>query len=330
MAYVIASFVIALLTAAVAMPLLIAISRRIGGLDIPLGDLVIHSDPIPRVGGLGMGFAVLASSLFMLVLSPSSEGLEGSIPTSPILPFSPAVLWPLIAGGAVAFLGGFWDDLVGQSRRRRHEGLAPPVKFFILVLAALVTIVLWVAVSGSGYTFSLLSALYSLLLLFYLLGGPNSMNLLDGMDGLAGGVGGIAGLALGILGMITGRQDVALLAFALAGASAGFLVFNKPPAKIFMGDGGAYILGFLLAGCAFSLFRGTVGSFLGPILVLGIPIADTSLAIHRRLVSRSFFKGDRAHTYDLARDRWGDRKTLLLFYAAAVILGALGVAIGVL
>jgi len=330
MSYALASFIIALLTAAVAMPLLIAISRRIGGLDIPLGDLVIHSDPIPRVGGLGMGFAVLASSLFMLVVAPASEGVEGPFPTAPLLPFSPAVLWPLLAGAAIAFLGGFWDDLVGQSRRKRHEGLAPPVKFFILVLAALVAIVLWCVASGFHLSFSILHLALCILFLFYLLGGPNSMNLLDGMDGLAGGVGGIAGLSLGVLGMITGRQDVALLAFALAGAAAGFLMFNKPPARIFMGDGGAYLLGFLLAGCAFSLFRGTVGSFLGPILVLGVPIADTSLAIHRRLVSRSFFKGDRAHTYDLARDRWGDRKTLLLFYAAAVILGALGVAIGVL
>jgi len=166
--------------------------------------------------------------------------------------------------------------------------------------------------------------------LLYLLGGPNSMNLLDGMDGLAGGVGGIAALSLGVLGMLTGRQDVALLALALAGAAAGFLVFNKAPAKIFMGDGGAYFLGFMLAGCAFSLFRGTVGSFLGPILVLGIPIADTSLAIYRRLNSRTFFQGDRAHTYDILRARWGDRKTLLLFFAAALVLGALGVAIGIM
>jgi UDP-GlcNAc:undecaprenyl-phosphate GlcNAc-1-phosphate transferase len=327
MTYALASFLLAFITALVAMPVLIAFSRRFGGLDLPIGDLVIHKHPIPRVGGLGIVLAVLAPRLFILAFSP--RNLESHSYFSS-LPFLPAIyVWPILAGAGIAFIGGFLDDLVDQHHRQNGLGAASPLfKFIILFLASLFTVLMWYVFPEPSFAVPLLQIVICILFFFYLMGGPNSLNLLDGMDGLAGGVTVIAALALGILGMMTGRIYLALILFTLCGATFGFLLFNKPPARIFMGDGGAYFLGFVLAGCAFAMFRGTPGSLLGPILILGIPILDTLLAILRRINTRSYFTGDRAHLYDILRTRFGEGKTLLLFYTGAVVLGAAGVLIG--
>jgi UDP-GlcNAc:undecaprenyl-phosphate GlcNAc-1-phosphate transferase len=152
----------------------------------------------------------------------------------------------------------------------------------------------------------------------------NAVNLLDGQDGLAGSVGLVAAVGLAWLG-----GDAQPYSLALAGALAGFLVFNRPPARIYLGDGGAYLLGTALAlalpltdpgGSAWALW------FAAPLLV-GLPLLDTAVAIWRRLAShRPLFTGDRSHLYDQLVDRGlGVGASTATCAGLQVVFSALGV-----
>jgi UDP-GlcNAc:undecaprenyl-phosphate GlcNAc-1-phosphate transferase len=163
------------------------------------------------------------------------------------------------------------------------------------------------------------------LTLFYLVGGACAMNLLDGMDGLAAGITIIASMFFGLIGLIQGNELVVILSVALLGSVLGFLYYNFHPARIFMGDIGSLFLGFTLAAMAVLStsrpydFKG----FVMPVLILGVPVFDTSLAIARRLVNRKgIISGDRRHFYDLLNARGLTiRTTVLVMYGLALTLG---------
>jgi UDP-N-acetylmuramyl pentapeptide phosphotransferase/UDP-N-acetylglucosamine-1-phosphate transferase len=128
----------------------------------------------------------------------------------------------------------------------------------------------------------------------------NAMNLLDGLDGLTASVGAVSAVGIALLG------DAPAVPLALAGALAGFLVFNRPPARIYLGDGGAYLVGATLAmSIAYALQgRGGISYWLTAVLLVAIPLADTTIAIVRRMrARRPVFAGDRSHVYDQLVDR---------------------------
>ena len=122
--------------------------------------------------------------------------------------------------------------------------------------------------------------------IFWLIAVPNIVNLIDGFDGLAGGLGVFLAVTLGIVGIHNEQLAVAWYAFTMAGALLGFLVFNFPPAKIFLGDGGAYLIGYCIAALSMeSANKGSVAAvLLLTIVALGLPILDTTLAMLRRAV----------------------------------------------
>lgn len=138
----------------------------------------------------------------------------------------------------------------------------------------------------------------------------NALNLLDGLDGLAAGVG-----AAAAAGFAVASGEARLPALALAGALAGFLVFNRPPARIYLGDGGAYLVGTALALLAVLLVddRGTAAAWVAAPVFVAVPVADTLVAILRRkLAGRPLFAGDRSHLYDQLVDRgWSVPRTAL-------------------
>jgi UDP-GlcNAc:undecaprenyl-phosphate GlcNAc-1-phosphate transferase len=155
----------------------------------------------------------------------------------------------------------------------------------------------------------------------------NAVNLLDGLDGLASGVVAVAAVGFALVHDGSART----LAWALAGALLGFLVWNRPPARIYLGDGGSYLLGTALALLlAMAYGRGQpVDLAAGALLLVAVPVADTSVAIVRRWrARRPLFAGDRGHIYDQLVDRgWSTRRSTLACVLAQVVFTGAGVGI---
>ena len=158
----------------------------------------------------------------------------------------------------------------------------------------------------------------------------NAVNLLDGLDGLASGVAAVA--ALGFAAVLDGAGQV--LALALAGALAGFLVWNRPPARIYLGDGGSYLVGTALA-LLLALTAepdAEIALTAGAALFLAVPVADTTVAIVRRWrAHRPLLAGDRGHVYDQLVDRgWTARRTVAACICAQAVLVAVGIGVAAL
>jgi UDP-GlcNAc:undecaprenyl-phosphate/decaprenyl-phosphate GlcNAc-1-phosphate transferase len=156
-----------------------------------------------------------------------------------------------------------------------------------------------------------------------------SNNFLDGADGLASGIAGIIGATYALVSWPVGDRLAPTVAWTLAGACTAFLLFNFPPARIFLGDSGSTVLGLCIAFLSLSFYRApfTVGPrLLFPLVVAGIPLLDVALAVIRRIRGRaSPFFGDRRHIYDLVAARGASSRTVaLVCYAATVLLSVIG------
>jgi UDP-GlcNAc:undecaprenyl-phosphate GlcNAc-1-phosphate transferase len=165
----------------------------------------------------------------------------------------------------------------------------------------------------------------------WLISVPNIVNLIDGFDGLAGGLGLCMAVTLGIVGLHSEQISVACYAFTMAGALLGFLVFNFPPAKIYLGDGGAYLVGFTIAALSLtSSNKGSVAAVLFVTLVaLGVPLLDTIFALLRRgLRGYPLFRADDEHFHHrLERLGFSKRRILLGLYGLCVVLSLVGLSI---
>lgn len=288
------------------------IIRRGGsvGLDEPDDRRKQHEKAIPRLGGAPIFLAV---SLACLV-----AGYIGGLGWTRWL--------PVAICNALMFSVGFVDDL---------KPLGARVKLVGQVGTALILYALGVSIDmlsnpfGEGH---LILGWWSLpLTVFWLVSVPNVVNLIDGMDGLAGGFGLFLSLTLAFLGYHGNQPDVMVVSLAMAGALAGFLIFNLPPAKIFLGDGGAYLIGFFIA--SVSLFTSNKGSVIGALLVviiaLGIPILDTFFAIVRRgLRGVPIFRADAEHIHHrLILLGFSKAGALATMYAVCLILSLVGLSI---
>lgn len=257
-----------------------------------------HTAPVPRLGGVALVTALLGVELFLqLCLSDCRSPVDGR----------PVVLLSSLA----MFALGFWDDIARLGAKR---------KLTVQILIA------WVVYfSGIGIqTFQIpftekiveLHAWGGLPTVLWLVCIPNLINTVDGIDGLA------AGLGLMLMGLLVyvGMQNgtYTLLAAGMTGALAGFLCFNFPPARIYLGDGGAYFIGFQIA--IFSLVgshKGTVvAALVAPLFALAFPIVDTSIAILRRgLLGLPLFRPDRNHLHHrLLRSGMTHRQVVLCVY----------------
>jgi UDP-GlcNAc:undecaprenyl-phosphate GlcNAc-1-phosphate transferase len=154
----------------------------------------------------------------------------------------------------------------------------------------------------------------------------NMINFSDGMDGLAAGITGLGATTFAILAASLGRADPAIMAAALAGACVAFLVFNFHPAKVFMGDAGSMFLGFVIAGVSVSgvMKSAAAVAVVAPLIVLAIPILDTSFVILKRLKhGLPVYNADRSHFHHrFFTIGWGQRKTVLALYAWCALMGA--------
>ena len=165
--------------------------------------------------------------------------------------------------------------------------------------------------------------------ILWLIAIPNIINLIDGMDGLATGFGLFLCLTLAFVGHFSAMPDVVMMSTVMAGALAGFLVFNFPPAKIFLGDGGAYLIGFFVASVSMTTSQKgyVLGAMLVIVIALGIPILDTVFAILRRSIRGvPVFRADAEHIHHrLIGLGYSKGQALAVLYATGASLSLIGI-----
>lgn len=247
----------------------------------------IHNGNIPRLGGVGIVVAFLATIVVMkLFQEPLAEEFSNKYR-----------IWPILVSGIAIFSIGLIDDFLD---------LRAKFKFLIEALIA-IFLIIW------GFRFKMimipwgdgslnLGLLSYPITFLWIVGITNAMNLIDGLDGLAGGIAFIASLSFGILFWSQSSIISAEICFAVTGSVAGFLIFNLPPAKIFMGDSGSLFLGFCMAILPL-LGQGETKAEIGIIAAattVAIPVFDTFSAIFRRTRAHvSFFTPDKGHLHHI-------------------------------
>lgn len=300
-----ASLTVAFAVAFFVTPISARVAHRLGVLDHPdehASGKKRHERSIPYLGGVAIFSGVVAGgTLILLDLGREAVALVTGFPL--------AIAVALILG-----LVGLADDV-----RNLHPGL----RFGAQLVAASGA---WA--SGFRVEVTPWPALNLVLTLLWIVGITNAFNLLDNMDGLTAGAAGIAGLTFAVMGATGEMPALAIAAASLGGAAFGFLAHNKHPAKIFMGDAGSLFLGFLLALIGMRLrFENLVEvTFLVPVVVLGLPIFDTTLVVLSRLKHRrNVFEGGRDHaSHRLVRIGLPVPSAVKLLYWACICLGWLG------
>lgn len=272
-------------------PLIKKIAFDIKAVDIP-GGRHIHNKPTPKLGGIGIFLGFL---LGYMIFGTHSSIMNG-----------------VLIGSFIIILVGVIDDITELK----------PSTQFIGQLAAACVVVFYggllikdISAFGLYINFSILS--YPLTI-FFILGCINCINLIDGLDGLSGGISSIYYLTIGIIAIIQGKTGLDfVLAFTMLGATLGFLIYNFNPASIFAGDCGSNFMGFMIAVIALLGFKNvTMTSFIIPLIILAIPILDTSFAIIRRfLKGESLFKGDKFHLHhQLLNRNFTKKQTVIIIY----------------
>jgi UDP-GlcNAc:undecaprenyl-phosphate GlcNAc-1-phosphate transferase len=297
-------FVVAVAVVLLLTPVTAWIAPKIGGVDTGGDRPRVHTTPIPRIGGLAIVIAILVPALIFV-------DLDGPYPG-------------ILIGTACVALVGLVDDT---------RGLRPGPKLLAVLALALVPVLGWhlkmdhlsVPVIGSvnlGWASYPLTILWIAFL-------ANLVNLIDGMDGLAAGIVAIAAGAFALLAVSFARVEAAALAAIVCGATLAFLRHNYHPAKIFMGDSGALALGYLLAAIAVQGVLKTAATIAlaGPLLVMAVPLLDTSFVVLKRLkYRRAPWGADQNHFYHrFMRIGFSQRRTAAYLHLWAMLLAAYGI-----
>ena len=296
------AFLAALLIAAAATPLVILLARDLGAIDSPDDERRVHKLPTPRLGGLAIMLGIVcASSLFI------EWGFLSGIPRRNI-----EQLGVIICGAVAICALGVWDDVRGLSWRAKLMGqvgiafvtiyaplaglatassqLVLPVNRIDPPLIHAITLPTWLGVA--------VAALWIVALM-------NMLNFVDGVDGLAAGISAITAGTFAVIAVSYDRTNVGVLAAATCGAAIGFLPYNwrKGGARIFMGDSGSMLLGYLLAVVSLQgvLKTAAAVSLVTPLALLAIPILDTMFVVAKRLKHhQSLATPDRWHLHHRA------------------------------
>lgn len=296
-------------------PLVRSLAIRFGIVDQPDGHRKLHGRVVARAGGT----AVLASVLVVCT---------GAIFRYDVFSLGAAQLIPFLA--LLTAMVGVWllglaDDIWTLRGRQKLLG----------------QIVIACGLALCGYQINSISVFryYSLelgvaaipLSVLWLLATTNALNLIDGSDGLCSTFGAIICGSLGVLASFNGHFAEAAIAFSMCGALLGFLVFNFPPASIFLGDSGSLLVGMVTGALAIrcSLQGAATVAFLAPLAILSLPLFDSLLAIVRRkLTGRSIYTTDRAHLHHSLKGKGLSDKGLLLVVTVLSLITAIGAIVG--
>jgi UDP-GlcNAc:undecaprenyl-phosphate GlcNAc-1-phosphate transferase len=309
-------FVIAYLLVGVLTPLMRKIAIATDVVDRPNSSHKSHKKPVPYLGGVAIIIGVITVSYSASLLSEF---------TSSTFWLATSVLGPALLLGLI----GLWDDI---------KNLPPLPRFIAQTLAGVFTASVLVITDNVGNPTG--SSIFdSIITVVWIVGICNSINFFDNLDGGAAGTVAISSIALAYLALSGDQYLIAALSTVTAGATLGFLVWNKNPAKIYMGDAGALFLGVLLATLTVRFEPNTqtpIGSYLIPILLLAIPILDTAIAVLSRVRRHlSPFQGGQDHlSHRLIRAGLSRRQAALtlwflsaLFVSIAVLVPSLNISI---
>ncbi len=292
----------------VLMPLLMSVAARAGAIDDT------QSPPVPRVGGWALALGTAVSLLVVgVIFTPAGATLLGTAES----------LRAVSIGAFAILLLGSVDDV---------RPLSAWVKLAVQILIALAVFALGVRIQIVSFPLTNLELGVvgsCVVTVIWLLGISNAFNLLDGADGVAAGSAFFAATAIFIMSVTLGHPAIGLVTAALAGSLLGFLPFNFPPARAYLGDSGSLLVGFLLAGLAVEgSTKGPTLVVIGvPILAFGVPVLDTGITLIRRVVrGQPLFQRDHDHVHHhLARAGLSARQVAGMVYAAsmAFALGAM-------
>lgn len=289
-------------------PLIRKLAFRIGAVDIPKDNRRVHKKAMPLIGGLAIYISMVITALLFLPLDKTFISI--------------------ILGASVIIISGLIDDT---------KGLSPKAKLLFQMIAGIILILGDVKIDFVTNPFSKTNVLLYLkwfsipITLFWIMGITNTLNLIDGLDGLAAGVATISSLSLMFVAAKFGYTNIIILSAIIAGSCLGFLPYNFNPAKIFMGDTGSLFLGFMLATISIEGVMKSVAAIavVVPILILGVPIFDTTFAIFRRLLNgKSIMAADKSHLHHKFLDKgFSQKETVLILYGISAVFGILAVII---
>jgi len=300
------------------------VAIRLGIVDRPDHRVKTHKEPTAYLGGVSMLIGLAVGILAGLCL------LRGDGP----FPHELRWLLGVLAGAAIACFVGLADDILDL--RPRHKMLGQVLAAAFLLLAGINPNLQQVAKPlGLPMPAAVEAVLGPLIVIFFVLGATNSLNLLDGLDGLCAGVTAIITVALLLLAVhlaTWGFSDFGdpvriVICLGLVGGVCGFLPLNRHPARIFMGDAGSMLLGFVVAALMILFAERVPRWWLASVVVFGLPILDTAVAMVRRLLNhRPLLVSDRGHIYDQMIDRGIPlKRTVVICYGLAALYAVIGV-----
>ena len=303
LAQVLVSLAAALVMSFALTPVVKVFAQKVGAMDVPKDGRRMHDHPIPRLGGLAMFLGFLVSTLLFSKVDPQVRGM--------------------LLGCVLVVITGVIDDIVP---------LKWWLKLILQIAAALVAVFSGIRIEVfsnpipfMGTEWLILRELSIPITVLWIVLVTNSVNLIDGLDGLAVGVSAIDSLAMLVIALLVSEGNVAIIMAALVGACVGFMPYNMNPAKIFAGDTGALLLGYVLATMSvIGLFKTyAIISFLLPFLLLALPLFDTGFAIIRRLIhGQSPMHPDRGHVHHRLIDMGLNQKqAVAILYCVSAVFG---------
>ncbi|MEO7501448.1 MAG: MraY family glycosyltransferase [Gemmatimonadaceae bacterium] len=272
-AWLSAVFLLATFASLLITPLVIRTARALRLYDAPDGVRRLHASPVPRLGGVAV-YLVTA----LVTLGAFYLGTVTFVPGHAIFQGDARMLTGVFIGASLLFFVGLLDDV---------RGLPPSAKFIAQIAAAIIAYYFGIRIDSAtlGYGVGVPVGILSVpLVLLWIIGVTNAYNFIDGLNGLAGGIAIVACVTIAIAGVTLANIAVLVPAVALGGAMFGFLHFNFPKARVFLGDSGSLSTGFLLAVLLLKAAEVPGPSVLVvvPILALFVPLLDVMLAIMRR------------------------------------------------
>ncbi|HEX8251929.1 MAG TPA: MraY family glycosyltransferase [Thermoanaerobaculia bacterium] len=295
-------------------------AQHIGLVDVP-GDRKIHTTATPRLGGI----AIIFGFGFPLLLLAANER------AADLVTKNLTYLFAVLASGSLVIGLGVYDDLIGTNA---------PQKFAVQFAAAFILVAFgfhfdFITVAGRTFDLGILGIVASII---WIVGVMNAMNFIDGMDSLATVVALTIGAAFSVIAVLRNDSFSLVTMIALTGSLVGFYPWNKPPAKIFMGDTGALFIGLLLAAGSIARPSKSPTALIigGPMLALALPVIDTLIVMKQRFAGRNapignrvsrVFTADRRHIHHILIARYGSARraifsiwsVTLLFATAAVM-----------
>ncbi|MEG1763867.1 MAG: MraY family glycosyltransferase [Oscillospiraceae bacterium] len=306
---ILATIAVAFIISFGATPIVKTFAQKVGAMDVPGEARRVHDHPIPRMGGLAIFLGFLLSVLLFADINRQIQGM--------------------LLGCVIIVATGAVDDIIS---------LKAWVKLLLQILAAVVAVLHGVVIEvimnpavWSASEYLVLGGMAIPVTILWIVGITNSVNLIDGLDGLAVGVSGISSLTMLVIALVVSDGNVAIVLAGLMGACIGFMPYNLNPAKIFMGDTGSLLLGYVLATMSvLGLFKFyALVSFAVPLLAIAVPLFDTIFAFCRRLLKgQNPMSPDRGHFHHRLLDMGlSQKQAVAVLYCISAILGLAAVVI---